>query len=153
MTTMERDPSVQQVEWGGEGLSVRFVSGCQVMTRDSCPTLEGGSSSVKWVPVIFSVLDNVASINSKSCLGSLNSKSFFSVGWDEGWVRVTSTATLPKLLPLHTSGPLIKYLPNCTFYLSVSYLSSENLSEISWSVFEGAFLFSHVLIVACRFMK
>ena len=36
----------------GSYLSVRSVSGCQVMTRDSCPTLEGGSSSVKWVPVI-----------------------------------------------------------------------------------------------------
>lgn len=55
MTTMERDPAAQQAELGGGDLSVRFVSGCQVMTRDSCPTLKGGSSSVKWVPVIFSV--------------------------------------------------------------------------------------------------
>ena len=55
MTPMERVPTVQQAEWGGGDLSVRFVSDCLVMTRDSCPTLEGGSSLGKWVPVIFSV--------------------------------------------------------------------------------------------------
>ena len=46
--------------------------------------------------------------------------------------------------PLHK----VFLLPNCTSYLSVSYLSSENFNEISWSVFEGAFLFSNVPIAA-----
>ena len=53
MAKIERDPTEQQGEWGGGDLSDRSVSGCQVMTRDSSPTLEGGSSSVKWVPVNF----------------------------------------------------------------------------------------------------
>ena len=47
----------------------------------------------------FQWLDNVASINSKSCLRSWNNKSFFSLGKDKGWIRETSTATLPKPLP------------------------------------------------------
>ena len=52
---MERDPTAQQAEWGGGDLSIRFVSGGQVMTQDSCPTLEGGSLIGKIVQVIFSV--------------------------------------------------------------------------------------------------
>ena len=66
-------------------------------------------------------LDNVTSINSKSCLGSWNSKSLFSLGRDEGWVKATSSATLPKLLPLHRSAPLIKYFFSTTA-LSTSVL-------------------------------
>ena len=146
---------MQQVEWVGECLSVRSASSCLVMTRDSCPTLEGGSSSVNVYLWFSQWLENVVTIRSKFCLGSWNSKSFFSLGRDEGWVRVTSTAALPKLLPLHTSATphKVSLLPNCTFYLSVSYLSSKNFSEISCSVFEGAFLFSNVLIIAHRFME
>ena len=41
-------------------------------------------------------------------------------------------------------------LPDYAFYLSVNYLSSENLNEISWHVFEGVFLFSNVLIAAMQ---
>ena len=155
MTSMERDPTAQQAEWGGGDLSVWFVSGCQVMTRDSRPTRKVGPHWENGCLWFSQWLDNMVSINSKSCPGSWNSKSFFSLGRDERWVRVTSTATLPKLLPLHKSATphKVSLLPNCTFYLSVSYLSFENLSEISWSVFEGVFLFSNVLITACRFMK
>ena len=48
--------------------------------------------------------------------------------------------------PLHK----LFLLPDYAFYLSVSYLSSENLNEISWHVFEGVFVFSNVLIAAMQ---
>ena len=148
MTTIERSHcTTSRVESGRSECQICLW--LQVMTRDSCPILEGRSSSVKRVPVISQWLANVASINSKTCLRSWNNKSFFSLGKDKCWVRETSTAAFPKPLPLHTSAPhKVFLLPSCTFNLSVSYISSENLNGISWSVYERDFLFSNVLIAA-----
>ena len=141
MMKTERDPIAQHVERGGEGMSFRSVSGCQVMSN-SCPTL------VKWVPVIFSdwTMWRVLTQNPVLGLETINHSSH--------WGRIKAGSGRPlQLLSqsrcLCTQVPhphKVFILPSCTFYLSVSNISSENLNEISQCVLEGAFLFSNVLI-------
>ena len=122
-------------------MSFRSVSGCQVMSN-SCPTL------VKWVPVIFSdwTMWRVLTQNPVLGLETINHSSH--------WGRIKAGSGRPlQLLSqsrcLCTQVPhphKVFILPSCTFYLSVSNISSENLNEISQCVLEGAFLFSNVLI-------
>lgn len=41
----------------------------------------------------------------------------------------------------HKQPPPSFLLPDCTFYIHISYLSTKNFNENSWHVFEGDFLF------------
>lgn len=155
----------------------RGMSECQICPlaawwwRDSCSTLEGESSSVNGYLWFSQWLENVVTISSNSVLALeiVNHSSHWGgMKAGSGWTPQPKTAALhtsahaptppthpptPPHTPPHTSTTphahhKVFLLPNCTFYLSVSYLSSKNFSEeISCSVFEGTFLFSNVLII------